>query len=177
MTGFNYPPLRIGLLHALLQLKERFDADETILEGSPYDPETVALLRDLFKAKVVEKRVEVEVQTKVKAGRGRPTKDVALSAEDQEKLRGTIQDLIKELEELGDGSGEGEGGKNLPTGERIQIIKTKGGLLDQLLKQQERVFNIKRMSEFQEVVIAILDDLVSEEDREIFLKRLEPYRD
>lgn len=174
--AFNFPPLRIGLLQALINLKERIDADENALEGAPYDPETVSILRQLFAPKVVEKKVEVEVVREAKAGRGRPTKDVALSAEDQEKLKDEITDLMKQLNDLGTGGGE-DGEVKLPTGERIQIVKVKAQLIDQLLKMQERVFNIKRMSQFQEVVIGILQDLVSEDDRELFLKRIEPYRD
>lgn len=176
MNQFNFPPLRIGLLQALMQLKERVDADETALEGAPYDNETVSVLRRLFAPKIVEKKVEVEVIREAKTGRGRPTKDVALSAEDQDKLRTEIKSLMDELNKLGSGGGE-DGTVVLETGERIQIVKVKASLLDQLLKMQERVFNIKRMSQFQEVVISILDDLVTEDDRETFLKRIEPYRD
>jgi hypothetical protein len=172
----NFPPLRIGLLQGLISLKQSYDADSTILNESPYENEMKTILARLFAPKVVEKIVEKEVIREVKAGRGRPTKDVSLSAEDQEKVRDEIGKLMTQLNNLGTGEGEGgEGG--LETNERIQIIKTKASLLQQLLQMQERVFNIKRMSSFQETVILILDDLVSEDDREVFLKRIEPYRD
>lgn len=172
----NFPPLRIGLLQGLISLKQSVDSDATILDQSPYDNETKGILAKLFAPKIVEKKVEVEVVREVKAGRGRPTKDVSLSAEDQEKVKDEIGKLMNQLNNLGTGEGDGgEGG--LETNERIQIIKTKASLLQQLLQMQERVFNIKRMSNFQETVITILDDLVSEDDREVFLKRIEPYRD
>lgn len=174
-TAFHFPPLRLGLLSSLLQVKERVDADgpET-LEGSDYDNETKNILLRLFAPKIVEKRVEVP-QEKERAGRGRPTKDVALSPEDQEKLKGEIEKLMEELNKLGDTDNAKE--VQLDTGQRIQIVKAKAGLLDQLLKMQERAFNIKRMSFFQETVIGILDDLVSEDDRETFLKRIDQFRD
>lgn len=175
--NFNFPPLRIGLLQGLLSLKERVDADPEALETAPYDKETVGILNRLFAPKVIEKKVEVPVdRSPERVSRGRPTKDVTLSGEDQDKLRTEISTLMEELNNLGNGGGE-EGTVVLETGERIQIVKTKASLLDQLLKMQERVFNIKRMSTFQEVVIGILDDLVSEDDREVFLRRIEPYRD
>jgi len=175
MDNFNFPPLRIGLLQGLLGVKERVDADADALEGAPYDNETKSLLQRLFAPKVVEKRVEVPVDREPeKAGRGRPSNDVALSAEDQDKLKSEIDSLMEELNQLG--KGKDDDTVTLDTGERIKIIQVKSRLLDQLLKMQERIFNVKRNSEFQTVVIGILDDLVSEDDREVFLKRINPYR-
>jgi len=169
---FLFPPLRTGVLHGLLTLKERYDAEPTILDSSPYENEAREMLRLILKAKVVEKIKEVEVVREVKAGRGRPTKDVLLTEEDQETVRTNIAELIDQLNRLGTGENE-----QLETNERIQIIKTKASLNEQLLKMQERVFNVKRMSDFQSTVISLLDDLVSEQDRNVFLKRLSAYRD
>jgi hypothetical protein len=41
---------------------------------------------------------------------------------------------------------------------------------------RERNVTAQKMEEFIETVISIVDDLVPEADREVFLKRLEPYR-
>lgn len=172
----NFPPLRIGLLQGLVSLKASFDADPTILESSEYDNETKGILQRMFAPKVVEKIVEKEIRVEAKAARGRPTKDVALTQQDQDKVHEEINKLMEELNSLGTGEG-GEGQPELETSARIQIIKTKASLVQQLLQMQERVFNIKRISSFQETVIAILDDFVTEADREAFLKRIEPYRD
>jgi hypothetical protein len=168
----NFPPLRIGLLQGMVTLKESFDADPSHLDAAPYDDQTKGLLRTMFAPKVVEKEVIKIVEKEApKAGRGRPSKDVKLNADDQEKVQKGIQTLMKELEALGVGE------STLDTNARIQIIKTKAGLHRELLQMQERVFNIKTVSQFQEVVIAILEDLIDEKDREIFLARIAPYRD
>lgn len=163
----SYPPLRLAVLTGLLSIKENLgmldDAD------SPYDAETTEVLKKLLAPSVVEKIVEKEVPVEPKAGRGRPSKDVRLSEEDQQTLTKEIHDLVKALNTMGTGEG-------LETRERIQITKTKASLLDQLLKMRERNTTASRVEEFMEVTIKILEDFATEENREQFLKRLEPYR-
>ena len=168
---FSYPPLRIGLLSSLVNLKEQYDLDENFLAASPYDNEVQEILKRLLQPKIVEKVKEVEVVRTAKAGRGRPSGDVALSVEAQDEVLKEVKDLIKQLNELDAGD------KALDTGERVKIINTKSNLIERLVKMQERVFNVKRMSDFQDTIIGILDDLVSEKDRTTFLKRLEPFRE
>lgn len=168
---FSYPPLRAGLLNSLVSLKEQYDLDENFLANSPYENEAKEILKRLFQPKIVETIKEVEVVRTAKAGRGRPSGDVALSADAQEEVLKEVKDLIKQLNELDAGD------KALDTGERVKIINTKSNLIERLVKMQERVFNVKRMSDFQDTVITILDDLVSEKDRTTFLKRLGPFRE
>lgn len=164
----NFPPLRMAVLTGLIGLKSQLDtlADPTC----PYDEETKAALLDLLAPKVVEKVVEKEVTVTPKSARGRPTKDIKLSDEDQEMVLTEIKAMIESLNGLGTGEVQ------LPVNEKIQIAKTKTGLLDQLLKMIERHTTTQRLESFKEEVIRILDDLVSEADREIFMKRLEPFR-
>jgi hypothetical protein len=173
--AFHYPTLRLGLLHGMLQLKERIDADPDFLKSPscPYDPETVEALSKIYAAKVIEKTIIKGGSDGVeKRGRGRPaTREQALTEDQSDELELNAKELLKELKNLGDG------GKTLETGERIQIIKAKAALVEQLLKAQERVLNVKRIAQFQAVVITILDDLIDETGRDEFLKRLEPYRD
>lgn len=172
MSNFSFPPLRIGVLSSLADLKERMDEDPAFIETSPYDNEARRVLSSLFEPKVVEKEVVREVVREVKAGRGRPTKDVALSEEDQEQVRRNIADLLAQLNDMGTGEDE-----KLETNERIQIIKTKANLNEQLLKMQERVFNVKRMSDFQTIVLGVVEDLVPDADKHLFIERLEAYRE
>ncbi len=162
-----FPPLRLAVLTGLAQLKE--DLPSLDSPDCPYDPETIALLKKLLAPEVKEVTVEKEVFVDAKRGRGRPSKDIRLSEEDQEKLTTEIRELITALNEMGSGEG-------LPTNERIQITKTKSNLVDQLLKMRERNVTAQKVEEFIEVVIGIVDELVPEADREIFLRRLEPYR-
>lgn len=161
----SYPPLRLAVLTGLKGIKE----DLGILDAPdcPYDKETVATLKELLAPTIETVTVEKEVQ--VGPGRGRPSKDPKLSDEDQEKLTKSITELIDALDNMGTGEG-------LMTNERIQITKTKANLLDQLLKMRERNVAAARTEQFMETVITILDELVNEADREIFLRKLEPYR-
>jgi hypothetical protein len=50
--------------------------------------------------------------------------------------------------------------KGLQTNDRIQIIKTRAGLVEKLVAMDERTNNLKRQSQFQTVLLGILDDLV-----------------
>lgn len=164
----NFPPLRMAVLTGLIGLKSQLDTLND--PACPYDEETKVALLDLLAPKVVEKVVEKEVPQAGKAGRGRPSKDIQLSEEDQQMVLDEIKATIESLNNMGTGETQ------LPTNERIQIAKTKTGLLDQLLKMLERHTTTQRMESFKEEVIRILDDLVTEADREVFMKRLEPFR-
>jgi len=162
----NFPPLRLAVLTGLVGLKNNLDSLNE--DSCPYDEETKQALLDLLAPKVIEKIVEKEVP-QAGAGRGRPSKDVKLGEEDQKMVLDEVKATIEALNAMGSGEG-------LPTNERIQIAKTKSGLLDQLLKMMERHTTVQRMESFKEEVIKILDDLVTEADRETFMKRLEPFR-
>jgi hypothetical protein len=166
----QYPPLRITVLSGLVEIKKRLETEPEWLDSPdcPYEGDVRTILKDLLATKIVEKIVERNVGAGKPAARGRPSKDVELSEEDQALVRTEIKKMIAELNALD--------GKGLETNELIQITKTKSSLLESALKQQERAFNVKRMSEFKSVVMTILDDLVDESGRETFLKRLEPYR-
>jgi len=163
----NFPPLRMAVLTGLIGLKNQLDT--LALPECPYDEETKNALLELLAPKVVEKIIEKEVLTEAKAGRGRPSKDIRLSDEDQQMVLDEIKQTIKDLNDVGSGTG-------LQVNEKIQIAKTKGDQLERLLKMLERHTTVQRVGEFQETVIRILDDLVSEKDKEIFMKRLEPFR-
>ena len=163
----NFPPLRLAVLSGLVGLKNQLDTLND--PDCPYDEETKSVLLDLLAPKVIEKIVEKEVPVEAKTGRGRPSKDIRLSSEDQQMVLDEIKQTIKDLNEVGSGTG-------LAVNEKIQIAKTKGDQLERLLKMLERHSTVQRMGEFQETVIRILDELVSEADREQFMKRLEPYR-
>lgn len=158
----------MAVLTGLVSLKENL----AVLDDSecPYDNETIELLKKLLAPQTIEKIVEKEVQVEAKAGRGRPTKDVKLDEESQKEVLTSIQKTLKDLEKMDTGDAA------LETSARIQIAKTKTNLLDQLLKMIERHTHAMQMEKFKEVVIGILDDLVGEEEREIFLSRIEPYR-
>lgn len=171
MSTFTYPPLRVAVLRGLLSLKERFDENPDFLRGGdvPYDNESIEILEKILTVKVVEKVVEKIVQGKVSGGKGRPKRDDALNAADNAEMEQMVKDLLENLKNM-DETKEG-----LEVSERVQITKTKAALVEQLLKARERIFNVKRHSEFQSTVISILDDIVDEAGRDVFLARIEPF--
>jgi hypothetical protein len=165
----RYPTLRLAALHQLAEVKNQLAADADFLasEECPYDNETKELLSELLAQKVVEVAVEKVVQAT--PGRGRPSKEIKLSEEDQQAVIDGIKATMAELDEMSKKEG-------LETSERIQIAKTRTSLLDQLLKMQERHYSVTKQQEFIETTIGILTDLVGEREREVMLSRLEQYR-
>lgn len=167
MTTTVYPTLRVTVLQGLRDLKEQFEIDPGVLKAGdcPYDQETIAILTRILAPKIVVKEIQVAAATA-------PEKPVGLlGEEDQDLIETTIMDLLKELRTLG------EGEKTLDTSDKVAIIKAKATLIDQLMKQHERIMNVKRIAAFQSIVIGILDDFVGEADRQAFLKRMEIYND
>jgi hypothetical protein len=167
MPKLDFPPLRLAVLNGLLGLKDRYAADPDLFkhEDCPYDDETVEALTSILQVKEVERIVEKTVQ--VKRERGRPKKG-GVSEEDLAELEKEVRDLLTNLKAM-------EAGPSLDTNEKIQITKTKTTLIEKLLEMRERVMNVRRLSEFQTVVISVLDDLVDEDGRDAFLERIEPY--
>ena len=164
----NYPQLRIVVLQGLLALRDQVQADPEFLSAPecPYDEGTKDILTQLFSVRTVEKIVEKEVRV---AERGRPSKDIKLDNEDQRKV---LDEIKKTLEQLNNMTMDA----TLQTGERIQIAKTKSDLLDKLLKMMERHTTVARVEQFKEAVIGILNDLVNEKDRDLFLSKIDPLR-
>lgn len=167
MTAF--PTLRLGVLQSMIELQAQFHHDPQLFDQKecPYDRETTEVLRRIFAVKTVEKEVIREVVREV----GRTPAPAKLNSAQQEEVEQTALDLLDELKKLGNGE------TGLDTQTKIQIIKTKATLIEQLLKMRERFMNVKRVATFQTVVIAILDDLLDEDRRQDFLRRVEPYRE
>lgn len=168
MTTISYPTLRVTVLQGLRELKDHFNADPKVLQNGncPYDAETIAILTQILTTRVEVRTVEVPAAAPAEDPRGG-----LLDDEEKELVNKTISELLQDLNKLG------EGETNLDTATKVAIIKAKATLIDQLLKQHERIMNVKRIAEFQSIVMAILDDLVPEEGRQQFLKRLEIYND
>lgn len=165
----TFPTLRLGVLQSMIELQAQFHHNPQLFDEKecPYDRETVDVLRRIFAVKTIEKEVVREVIKEV----GRTPVAEKLNSAQQEEVEQTALDLLQELKKLGNGE------KGLDTSTKIQIIKTKATLIEQLLKMRERFMNVKRVANFQTVVIAILDDLLDEDRRQEFLKRVEPFRD
>lgn len=161
----SFPPLRSSVLTALQELKE----DLSVLDkpSCPYDNETTTILKALLAPTTVE--VIVEKQVGPANSVGRPSKDIKLNEEDQALVLEEIKNNLESLKTL-------EAEDTLETNAKIQIIKTRAGLVDQMLKMQERHTSLTKTEHFKETVIRILDEIVDEKGREQFLKRIEEFR-
>lgn len=173
----TYPTLRLGVLQALAGLKASFDVDQEFLRkpDCPYDSDTVDLLERMFEPKTVEVIKEVAV-TKPERGKvGRPKKAGELSEDDAAEVEEEAKTLLRELRGLGKGA-EGEL-KTLDTGTKLQIFKTQAMLMEKLVSLRERFTNVRKVAHFQQTVMSILDELIEEDKRDEFLKRIEPFRE
>lgn len=176
-----YPKIDLTTVAALRTLHQQFKLHDGYLENPdcPYDKDTAQTLAKIMSPEVVEveKVVEKVVERKSKIaeraaeGGGVGPKKIKLktSGVDQDGVSQEIQDLRKELQQLKIDS------KGLQTSDKIQIIKTRAGLVEKLVAMDERIHNLKRHSLFQSTVMAILDDLIDEERRKEFLKRIQPF--
>lgn len=168
----SLPPLRMTVLSALLELKDSVLADPNYFDSKEvldaYGGQTLDTLKKILAPQVVTVTVEKEASGD-KAGRGRPTKEVTLSEEDQKKVEDHLRKLMTDLDSMGTGEG-------LETSQRVAITRLQANVLEQVIKLQERHTNVKRMSQFMENIIGILDDIVDEKGREIFMKRIDGFR-
>lgn len=176
-----YPKIDLGAVAAFLTIRQQMTQFEDYLDSSdcPYDKDTKKQLARLLTTEVVEKIVEVEkiIERKVEVaqraaeggGTGPKKTSLKTSGVNLEEVSTEIQDLRKELQQLKMDS------KNLQTGDKIQIIKTRAGLVEKLVSMDEKVNNLKRLSLFQSTVMGIMDDLIPPDRRKDFIKRLTPF--
>lgn len=167
----TYPTLRIPVLRGLVELKEaaaRDGLDKVLGDDCPYDTDTRDVLRGLLEVRevVVEKVVEKIVKSD---GVGRPKKG-KLNSEGIQDVENELRQVLKDLREMG--VGDDVSGK-----EKLDILKAKTTTIEKLVVLQSTIFDVKRISEFMRVVISVLDDVVTEDGRKLFLDRIEPYRE
>lgn len=171
----NYPTLRIGVLQGLAGLKAACDAEPGYLRkpDCPYDNDTKDMLEKLFKPVEIEVVKEVVVEKPARGKVGRPSKKNELTADEASEVEEETKELLKELRAL-DKNAAGEL-KDLDTATKLQIFKTRAMLLEKLVTLRERQTNARKVIEFQQTVVSILDELVPEDMRPEFLKKLEPF--
>ncbi|WOF44351.1 hypothetical protein KNJ79_05310 [Sphingopyxis indica] len=173
MTDIAYPTLRIGVLRSLQSLKKHYLADQEIFDrpDCPYDIDVRNVLKEILQ--IEERVVEVEKRIVNDGSPERRKKAPGLAEEDQEKIAAELAELLEQLK----GMEEGEGENELDPSARLAVFKLKTTIIEKIINLRERVLNIKRIAQFEAVVISILDDLVQEDDREVFLERIAPYRE
>lgn len=186
MSKPYYPKLDLGGLAAMQTIRSQMLTFPTYLEEKdcPYDADARALLARMFAPTVVEREVKVEVQvpaptaqrkieTALKAAEGGGVGPKVLrlktSGVDLDGVSQEIQGLRQELQQLKMDS------KGLQTADKIQIIKTRAGLVEKLVSMDEKTNNLKRNSLFHSTVMAILDDLIPQDRRMEFIQRIAPF--
>lgn len=164
----NYPSLDLDALQRIKELRAHFDADPEFLTKPecPYSIEVRELLRDMFTVRVETVAAAADRGAKQ---RGRKPKN-PLSDEQATVVEEEAIALLTELKGL-----KPPAGSKFDSDTKIQIIKAKTALIDKVVAIQERFFNVRKVANFQKVVIDILTDLIPEDNRAEFLKRLEPY--
>lgn len=172
----TYPTLRIGVLRALQDLKRHYSADPEIFsrDDCPYDLDVRAVLSEILAVETVtvEKIVE-KIVVNDGAVSERRGKAAGLNEADQENIANELSELLEQLKSMEEGKGEAE----LDQAARLAVFKLKTTIIEKIINLRERVLNIKRIANFEAVIIGVLDDLVSEDDREVFLERIAPYRE
>jgi hypothetical protein len=172
----NYPTLRLGVLQGIVDLKAACDAKPGFLRASdcPYDNDTVSILEKLFKPVEIEVIKEVIVEKPERGKVGRPTNKKELSEDDAAELENEAKEMLTELRQM---AKKDDGAlKDLDTQTKLTILKTRASLMEKLVSIRERFTSSRKVLEFQNTVVGILDDLIPEDMRDEFLKRLEPYR-
>lgn len=172
-----YPPLKLATLAPLSTIHQQLEDNPDYLTAKdcPYDAATREHLTKLLSPKVVEVEKIVEVEKKVEVlvaaaeGGGKRGAKPKGSGVNLDEVAKEISDLRQELKQLKLDS------KALQTADKIQMIKLRAGLVEKLIQMDERTNNLKRSSLFQSTVLSILDDLMNDDMRQDFMKRIEPF--
>lgn len=175
-----YPNLNLGALASLMAMRQQMELHEDYLDNKacPYDDDTREQLKRLLAPRIVEKEVikEVEVVRNVEvvrqaaegAGKRGPKIKPRSSGVDMDLVAKEMQDIRDELKQLKLDA------KSLQTSDKVTIIKTRAALVEKLIVMDEKVNNQRKIGLFMSTVMTILDDLMPEENRQAFIKRLEP---
>lgn len=155
----SYPPIKSDNLLPLKQLRQRLKEDPTLLERPecPYPPEDRDWLRVVLMPKAAAQAVEMETIPEESLD------DPATWDEMARKIR-RVYAQLEGLEEDAD------------IGEKVQIIKTKAALLDRLTTLGEKVVGHRKVAEFQRMVLSVLDDVFTPDQRTEVMARLGEYK-
>jgi len=179
-----YPAITSGPLMALSTIKQQLDLDAGYLDRDDcmYDEQTKEDIRKLLaptiievpKIEYVEKIVERKVEVAAEASKGggqRGPKAKGNAAANADVIDKELMEVLADLRSLKLNS------KTLLPKDKLDIMKVQATLLERFINSQEKNTNIKKMSLFMSTVMGILDDLMPEDTRQLFMKRLQPFVD
>ena len=173
----TYPTIRLGSLQPLAALAREFHLDPLVLRGPdcPYDHDTSTMLITMFGGDLIAEPAPGGVAAVAAVGTGavgRPLGKPALGQLRLETQLAAERELITIKEELDTLRKEA---LKMPTDVRVSIMKTALQMVEKLTVLADRHTNIRKMTQFQGVVISILDDLVEPDARAQFMDRLKPF--
>lgn len=173
-----YPTLGSGHIQALLTIRKSMDEDPAYLdhEDCPYDDVMKKDIRSLCAVKVIETEPQiieriVEKEVKIKeaaAGGGKRGPKVRDVGKDVEK---ELLDLIEDLKALKLDSND----KDLKTSDRVAMIKVRAALIEKMTTLRQASSGIRRVGEFMSTVLSILDDMLNDDQRQLFMQRIEVF--
>lgn len=179
-----FPALTSGPIMALTTIKQQLEMDHGYLdrEECPYDEDMKRDLKALLAPVIVEVEVEkvveriiekrVEVAAQASEGGGQRGPKIKGSSNQNAEVIG------KELAEtLGDLRTLKINAKTLQPKDKLDIMKVQATMLEKLITMEERNTNVKKMSAFMSTVMGIMDDLMPDDMRQTFMKRLQPFVD
>ena len=176
-----YPQIEPRALTGMTTIKQLLESDPAYLDvpECPYDeglrnqlkgmlsPKIVEVPVEKIVERIVEKRVEVAAAAAEGGGKRGPKTSAASSNSDL--IAKELVDIQSDIRQLKIDS------KALQPGDKVQILKTRAALVEKMIVMQERTTNIKRVSMFMSIVMSILDDITTDEQRQVVMKRLEPF--
>jgi hypothetical protein len=62
------------------------------------------------------------------------------------------------------------------TSDRVQFVKAKTALIEKWVNVKEKLFSLKEISEFQSIIIRIMDDVLTLDQRQTFIDLLRTLR-
>lgn len=62
------------------------------------------------------------------------------------------------------------------TSDRVAVLKAKTALLEKWTSLKERIYSLKEISEFQSIILAVMDDVCNVDQRSEIMKRLQHLR-
>lgn len=176
-----YPQIDPRGLTALTSIKQMLESDPGYLDSEEcvYDQALKDQLKALIAPKVVEVPVEkiverivekkVEVAAAASEGGGKRGPKSPTAGGNADLISKELQGITQDLRDLKLNS------KTLQPADKVTILKTQAALVEKMIVMEERATNIKRVSMFMSIVMGILDDVMTDDQRQTIMKRLEPF--
>lgn len=150
-----YPPLTAEQIVPLRAIKGLLVNRPDMLDvpDCPYSPDVTAFLKELLQTKVSDLPQQAEI----------------ISLEDPDAIGDQLEQIYSNLMTFQNDI------KTTDAKDKVQWAKAVVSILERIISQRERVFNLKNYSHFQRQVIDFLDAILEPSQRTDFVERLGTY--